>query len=580
MRKLFLFIIPIIAFVSCKKGTSFLDNQTTGETEASVFTDSLKTIGFLSNIYGGVGYSFNKGRFSSHGNTEVATDDAEYAFSGTSQSAVIMYNGTLTPNNFFAAGQVPDFWSTPYSNVRKINILLSKLPSVPLSQPLRTRMAAEARFLRAWYYHLLLINFGGVPIIGDTIYGLNDNINLPRASFKETVDYIVDELDAVAAILPAPTEYSEQDFGRATRGACLALKSRVLLYAASPLFNGNSVATGALAGTVSYPTFDVSLWQKAADAAEAVINTNYYTLVEDNTTAPGYGFFNTFLVRFPNTEKIFTLERPINRDFEGYYNPPSRGGAKNSQPTEQLARSFPMKNGKSIDDPTSGFSPTNPYVNRDPRFNYSIIYNGSLYYSTTTASKSPVFTYDGAPSDGFISSTKTGPTTTGYYSRKMCDDNISANSSFNTVRGWPLMRYAEILLNYAEAINETGQTALAYPKLVLIRKRAGIDAGADGLYGMKPNMTVEEMRAFIQNERRIELMNEDHRWNDIRRWKIAEAVNNGFNKAILIKKVGNGYTYEVTNTIRQHVFKPQNYLMPIPQIEINKMPAMVQNPGY
>ncbi|MEH3112196.1 RagB/SusD family nutrient uptake outer membrane protein [Pedobacter terrae] len=581
MKKIFIILAFVIVYTSCKKSTDFLDGQaSTGETEESIFTDSVKTIGFLTNIYSGIGYSFNKGRFSSHGNTEMATDDAEYAYSGVGQSAVIMYNGTISPNNFFSQGAVPDFWSTPYANIRKVNLFLAKLPGTPLSAPLKTRMAAEARYLRAWYYHFLLINFGGVPLIGNNVYGINDVIDLPRSSFQASVDYVVGELDAVAAVLPAPTEYAEQDFGRATRGACLALKSRVLLYAASPLFNGGSIATGALAATVSYPSYNVSYWQKAAAAAEAVINTNYYSLMEDNVTAPGYGFYNTFLKRYPNTEQIFAMQRPTNRDFEGYYNPPSRGGAKNSQPTEQLARSFPMKNGKSTYDPTSGFVASNPYVNRDPRFGYSIIYNGSPYYSTTTGTKIAVNTFDGAASDGYVSSTKTGPTTTGYYSRKMCDENISANSSFVTERAWPLIRYAEILLNYAEAINETGQTALAYPKLIAIRKRAGIDAGADGMYGIKANMSVEEMRAFIQNERRIELMNEDHRWNDIRRWKIAEAVNNGYNSAMIITKTGNNFAYKVDNTIRLHVFRPQNYLMPIPQVEISKMPSMVQNPGY
>jgi hypothetical protein len=581
MKKIFIVFGVLLAMASCKKSGDFLDSQAnTGETEATIFTDSIKTIGFLTNIYSGIGYSFNKGRFSSHGNTEVATDDAEYAYSGVGQNAVIMYNGTLTPNNFWTPGAVPDFWSTPYANVRKVNQLIAKIGGAPLSAPLKTRMLAEARFLRAWYYHFLLINFGGVPIVGDNVYGITEIINLPRSSFKNTVDYITKELDAVAAILPAPNAYAEQDYGRATRGACLALKSRVLLYAASPLFNGGSIATGELAEITSYPTANVSYWQAAADAAEAVINTSYYSLIEDNTTAPGYGFYSMFLKRYPNSEYIFFQNRGGNRDMEGYYNPPSRGGGKNSQPTEQLARAFPMKNGKSTYDATSGFNPQNPYVNRDPRFGYSIIYNGSLYFSTTTGTKIAVNTFDGAPTDGLVSSTKTGPTTTGYYARKMCDDGISSNSSFVTERGWPLMRYAEILLNYAEAINETGQTALAYPKLVAIRKRAGLDAGADNLYGMKANMTKEEMRSFIQNERRIELMNEDHRWNDIRRWKIAETVNNGYNKAMQITRTGSNLTYLETNTIRLHVFKPQNYLMPIPQAEIAKMPAMIQNPGY
>ncbi|MBP8066919.1 MAG: RagB/SusD family nutrient uptake outer membrane protein [Pedobacter sp.] len=589
MKKIFLLIVLCAALASCKKGTDFLDSKAnTGESEATVFIDSIKTMRFLTQIYSGVGYSFNKGRFSSHGNTEQATDDAEYAYSGVGQFAVIMYSGSLSPNTFWNPTTIPDFWGTPYTNIRRVNLMLSKLPITPLNVATKKRITGELRYLRAWYYHLLMINFGGIPIEGDDVYGISDIIDLPRSSFQETVDYIVSELDAAAAILPTPGQaaaggYQEQDYGRATRGACLALKSRVLLYAASPLFNGGAIsqASAVAKPLVSYPSYNVSYWQKAADAAAAVINTNYYALNEDNTTAPGFGFYNVFLKRV-NSEYIFNFNRSNNRDMEVFYNPPSRGGQKNSTPTHQLAEAFPMRNGKAITDPTSGYDAANPYANRDPRFGYSIIYNQSLYFSTTTNSKIVVNTFAGAATDGYTTN-GTGPTTTGYYSRKMCDENISANSSFNTERGWPLIRYAEILLNYAEAINETGQTALAYPKLIDIRRRAGITAGADNLYGLKANMTVEEMRAVIQNERRIELMNEDHRWNDIRRWKIAVAVNNGFNKAINITRIGTtgtNFTYQVTNTIRAHVFNQQHYLMPIPQSEVAKMPSMVQNPGY
>jgi hypothetical protein len=586
MKKIMILMALCVAMASCKKSSDFLDNKAdTGETEATVFADSVKTMRFLTQIYSASGYSFNKGRFSSHGNTEVSTDDAEYAYSGVTQNAVILYNGSLSPTTFWNNTTLPDFWTTPYENIRRANLLLSKLPVVPLNVATKKRISGEIRYLRAWYYHLLMINFGGIPLEGDNVYGINDVIDLPRASFQATVDYIVSECDAAAAILPlpnqpAPSGYQEQDYGRATRGACLALKARVLLYAASPLFNGGAIAaaSGAVKPLVSYPSYNVSYWQKAADAANDVINTNYYALNEDNDTAPGYGFYNVFLKRV-NSEYIFNFNRGNNRDMEVNYNPPTRGGAKNSTPTHQLAEAFPMRNGKAITDPTSGYNPATPYVNRDPRFGYSIIYNQSLYFNNTTGTKAVVNTYNGAPSDGYVS-TGTGPTTTGYYARKMCDENISANSAFNTERGWPLIRYAEMLLNYAEAINETGQTALAYPKLISIRKRAGILPGADNLYGLKANMTVEEMRDVIQNERRIELMNEDHRWNDIRRWKIAVAVNNGYNKAINITKTGNNYTYAVANTIRLHVFGQQHYLMPIPQSEISKMPSMLQNPGY
>jgi hypothetical protein len=235
-----------------------------------------------------------------------------------------------------------------------------------------------------------------------------------------------------------------------------------------------------------------------------------------------------------------------------------------------------MRNGKAITDPTSGYDPANPYVNRDPRFSYTIIYNTSLYYLPSANAKRAVETFEGAASDGF----SLNSSSTGYYSRKMCDDNISSNSSFPTERGWPMIRYAEILLNYAEAINEAGQTQLAYDKLIELRTRAGILPGVDNLYGLKANMSQLEMRETVRNERRIELAFEDHRWNDIRRWKIAENVSNGFNKRMQIIKNGANYTYQVINTIRQHNFRPEMYLLPIPDAEIRKMPAVLQNPGW
>jgi hypothetical protein len=564
----------LIGVSACQDPEDFLDSKTDAAlNKTKVFSDSLLTIRFLVSVYQDAPFNFFKGRWDSHGNTEQATDDAEYNYSGIGQKAVILYNGTLSPVNF----PFPEFWNLPYTNIRRVNLFLSKLPGAPLSNGLKTRMAAEARFLRAWYYHSLLVTFGGVPIVGDEIYGLDDRIDAPRNSFAECVDYVVKELDEVAAILPV--EHAEQDYGRATRGACMALKSRVLLYAASPLFNGGSEATTPeMARIVSYPDSSVTYWQAAADAADAVIKSGYYSL-HTSSVAPGHGFFQVFLRRF-NKEYIFAFHRGQNRDMEGFYNPPTRGGQRNSMPTHNLVDAFPMRNGKAITDPASGYNPLNPYVNRDPRFDYTIIYNTSLYYLASDNAKRQVMTYDGSPTaDGFSETSSS----TGYYSRKMCDDNISSNSSFQTERGWPLIRYAEVLLNYAEAINEIEPTLApqaAYDKLIELRIRAGIQPGADNLYGLKANMTKLEMRAVIRNERRIELAFEDHRWNDIRRWKIAMKVNNGFNKRMRIINNSGNYTYQVINTIRLHNFRPEMYLLPIPDSEIRKMPKMVQNPKW
>ena len=572
MKKILLIGCIIGSLAACKPSGDFLDPKTNALTEETVFSDSTRTVSFLFRIYGDVGFSFNKGRWDSHGNTEEATDDAEYRYSGTGQKAVVLYSGTGSPTNF----PFLEFWSTPYTNIRRVNLLLQKLPQTPLSAKLKAQMAAEARFLRVWYYNWLLISFGGVPIIKDKVYDITDFVNEPRTSYAECVSYLTSELDAIASQLPTRTEYSEQDYGRITKGACLALKSRILLYAASPLFNGGAETQDAnLAKLVSNPAYDVNHWQKAADAALAVINSGEYSLYKDNTTAPGYGFSQVFLNRV-NAEYIFFQNRAANRDMEGFYNMPTRGGGYNAMPTQNLVDAFPMKNGKAITDATSGYDVNNPYKNRDPRFANSIIYNESLYYLASSNTLSPVYTYEGAASDGF---TLAGQTT-GYYTRKLCDVNISSNSSFNANRGWPLLRYAEILLNYAEAINEAGKPDLAYSKLIELRDRAGIEPGANNLYGLKADMTKEEMREVIRNERRIELAFEDHRWNDIRRWKTAMVVSNGFNKRMRIVKTGSTYTYQVTESIRRHNFRPEMYLLPIPDAEVRKAPAMLQNPGW
>lgn len=236
-----------------------------------------------------------------------------------------------------------------------------------------------------------------------------------------------------------------------------------------------------------------------------------------------------------------------------------------------------MKNGKAITDATSGYNPQNPYLNRDPRFGNSIIYNGAVF-ATTTGNSAPLYTYEGATS-GY------GTINTGYFLRKMLDPAVSnLGGTPITERGWPLLRYAEILLNYAEAINEVGQTELAVQKLIELRTRAGIDAGTDGRYGIRAGITQSELRDLVRNERRIELAAEDHRWNDIRRWKIAEAVNNGYNKKIRITLTGTlanpTWTYNLAYSLRRHNFRPEMYLMPIPDAEIRKVPQMRQNPGW
>ncbi|MBE9665728.1 RagB/SusD family nutrient uptake outer membrane protein [Mucilaginibacter boryungensis] len=605
MKKLLMILGVCAVFAGCTKSTGFLENKTTALDETQVFTDSLRTIQFVNGIYAegtagstdyaGIGFSFNKRRWETHGNWETSADDAEYSLSSATRPSVMLYQGTFSAANYGASPKATDIWATPYKNIRRCNLLFANIDRAPLSAATKNRLRGEATCLRVWYYMQLLIVYGGVPNIGDQVYGIDDFINLPRQNFADFVTYLSKELDRAATLLPtpgaaAPLGYQDLDFGRVTKGTAMGLKSRLLLYAASPLFNGGALATASDAQktVVSYPTYNVSHWKDAADAAEAVINSGYYSLNVDNSK-PGLGFYNVFLTR-ANSEYIFMVSRPNNKDFESYYLPGTRSGSNYSRPTQNIVDAFPMRNGKAITDPTSGYNPANPYFNRDPRFNFSIIFNGSKYQSNANI-QDFVWTFTGTGSNGDAFSSGGN---TGYFCRKMCDSTITNNVGASPARNWPLMRYAEILLNYAEAINETGRPDLAYSKLRDIRARAGILPGADNNYGMKAAMTTDEMRAFIQNERRIELAYEDQRWHDIRRWKIAMTLYNGgpngYNKVMhpirvgsagsLTTGVGLTFTYQIENNIRQHVFRPEMYLLPIMDEEIRKMPAMVQNPGW
>ena len=249
-----------------------------------------------------------------------------------------------------------------------------------------------------------------------------------------------------------------------------------------------------------------------------------------------------------------------------------------------------MKNGLPITDAASGYSGgDNMYLNRDPRFYSTVSFNGSLRFLSGYTGDQPIRTYTGviptgnsninsANLDGIY---KNNATKTGYYCYKMLSNTV-ANGGTELNRPRMLIRYAEILLNAAEAYNEFGGPNIQiYTWLKDIRSRAGIDAGASGNYGMKANMTQEEMRAFIQSERRIELAYEEHRFWDIRRWKIAQVTENAETHGMEITRAADGTFSYKTIVIRKHVFNaPSMYFWPIPQSELTKSPALKQNPGY
>ncbi|WP_168208943.1 RagB/SusD family nutrient uptake outer membrane protein [Chitinophaga sp. XS-30] len=564
---------------SCRDARDFLDPKSTNElNEAAVFIDSARTMDFLSGIYSRLEFGNNAGK---EVNTVGAgfsecTDEAETRWPGAHNVPNQIFGGTFGPN-FYA--KTDNSWSYLYTGIRHVNIYLKNLPNMPLSPQLKARTALEARFLRAYFYHNLIKYWGGVVLVGDEVFALDAPNEAGRNTYAECVDYIVSELDAIA--LPLPLNYNGINYGRITRGAALALKSRVLLFAASPLFNGGSFATDPeVISLTAYPSADESRWGKALQAAQDVMEMNRYSLHTDNTTRPGNGFYQLFLERV-NNEYILAEMVGANKIIEAACNPPSRNGNFLRYPSQQLVDAFPMKNGKVISEPGSGYNENDMYANRDPRFYFTVVYNGALYFDHRTNAASPVYTYQGANLDGLKPASNNTGTNTGYYVRKAADENLSAASSANTLRCPPILRYAEIMLNLAEAAVETGDWPRARMQLVELRKRAGIEPGADGFYGLPANPGPEEARELVHNERFIELAFEEHRYWDLRRWRIGDRYDGKFIEGIRITSNSDGSFSQTRFNVRSpRYFKANSYLFPIPQTEIAVNRNIKQNPGW
>ncbi|SFM73398.1 RagB/SusD domain-containing protein [Chitinophaga sp. YR627] len=553
----------ILTLVSCSD-KNFLDQtETSNLDEKSVFSDSARTVQFLTNIYIDIGFTENATRFG-NGGLDAACDEAEPQKSASITTSVQFATGTVNPS--IISG---DAWSLCYTNIRRVNLLLKHLPGTPIPPYIRNVMGAEARFLRAWYYAILLKHYGGIPLAGDSVYNVTDQIPATRHTFKACVDYIVSECDAAAGALPL--ERVREDYGRASGGAAMALKARVLLYAASPLFNGGNVdPQNALTG---YTDNVQERWKLAADAAAMVMNSNAYSLYEDNATAPGYGFYKVFTLRV-NSEYILAKMQGLNRELETAWQPPSRGGGQGGFPYQEFVDAFGMANGKPITDPASGYAATDPYKDRDPRLAYSVIRDQTPLIQNNGL-KEPVNIYLTTAGSGVSQDAVLAGTPTGYYTKKMLDENISANFIHGSQRCFPLIRYAEVLLNFAEATNEfDGPTQAVYDAIQLVRRRAGLLP-----YELPAGLSKDQMREAIQAERRVELAFEGHRFWDVRRWKTAETTQNKTMTGMKVIRNGNNATYTVFS-VRKHNFRKAMYLWAIPQSETAKSPELAQNPNW
>lgn len=586
---------------------SFLDETVTTDLDyKAIFSDSTYTEGFLNEIYREIGFSSRADRFSidhwgwreTFGGLQTSCDEAEFRTTAKVTTDVQFATGTVNPVII-----IDDAWKKCYENIRRVNLFFQGIEIAPLQDSRKRRLRAEARFLRAWYYFNLMQHYGGVPLIGDVVYAEDDKMKDVRDTYEDCVNYVVKECDL--AFEDLTYKPMGKDYGRAGGGACKALIARVKLHAASPLFNGNKDMSDGVCPPelIGYPEYSAERWKEAMDAAYAVLSSGQYVLYERDKDPnskkdepdPGHGFYAIFMgagdkyVPDAYSGTIWEEIRPNGRDRESWFQPPSRGVSRSVGFIYQnLVDAFPMKSGKSIEG-NSEYSPQDPYKNRDPRLKNTVVYD-QVQLQDRSDTPSPINIYLNA--DGSASgqdAVHTG-TPTGYYINKMVNRYLANNNVHGGPQGRPLIRYAEVALGYAEAMNEyalfgAGETAIVpadedtYDVLKNIRRRGGIDAGQDGLYGLKENMTRLDMRKAIRLERRIELAIEGYRFWDVRRWKIAEQTENEMMKGMEIRSDVGGKKYLQFN-VRKRIFRQAMYFWPIPYGETTKLPNLIQNPHY
>ena len=417
---------------SCTK--NFLDRApSVNISEEEVFTNPVLAAQFADNAYNHLIDEY--ARFNDH--RGITGQFADEAVSGNNEISIrTITNGTY--HDHYERGgaslnDIKDVWERSYNGIRITNTMLQKIADVPWTSaqsPLRIK--GEMHFIRAFLYFELTKRFGGVPII-DKPYGIFENIDIPRNTYDECVTFMLNDLNEAAQLLPP--DYTNSNYGRATLGAVKALKARVLLYAASKLHN---------------PTNDLAKWQAAAAAAKEVIDMNVYSLqstysdILNVATSPEYIMIK---VRGPRAIDGFLLDFAMS---------PGSGGAQGQlDPTQNHVDLYEMQaTGKPITDPTSGYNPATPYVGRDPRLAANILYNDMSWqgrkigvWSQTQSNGTIIYGDDYRPDNPTYTATR-------YYCRKMWPEVYRRNVAGTALLNYVHFRYAEVLLNYAEAQNE------------------------------------------------------------------------------------------------------------------------------
>lgn len=472
----------------------------------------------------------------------------------------------------------------PYATVRDINILFEEIEKGSLEEQTKNPVKGQAYFLRAWNYFNAVMTHGGVPIITKP-QGINDDLEVPRNSTKECFEFIEADLQKAIALLPP--KYAGADRGRVDKAAAMAFLGRVLLFKASPLFNPAN-------------PYNNTYWEKAYVANKKA---------KDDLATMGYGLVSSYAALFDKNNEanseavlsvVFMKPNRSNGRGEDMCRPlsESKNATGGDQPIWEMVEAFPMKDGRQ-----PGSSPNYTYnlqtywENRDPRFYLSVVYNASIYELSNKTGRRQ-YTVQGIASQDDIFGPGQGYNRTGFYPLKGMDPSLLQPVVTENDLDWMEIRYAEIMLNLAETANETGRSGEALDMLVQIRKRAGIEPGANNLYGLNNGMTRDQMRDAIYHERRIEFIYEGKRFSDIRRARKFGWLD-GMKKHGLLatlkpgKNPADGATYLlqpqdfsyqvvplISNGTNVMVVPDKYYFFPISQSEIEKNPKLVQNTGW
>lgn len=508
---------------------------------------------FVTSIYGYLPSDF----CNTHGAMlDAATDDAIHVYESSAIQRIV--NGTWSANY-----TVDDKFAYYYNAIHDANYYLTTLSGLTFDtwengddyqdwMQNYDNYQYQVRFLRAYFYFELVRRYQNVPLITKPLSQTEAN-QIEPSSAQEVLKFIINECTEIAPKLPIKsTSIAQAENGRATRAMAMALKSRAALYAASPLYNTNG---------------DNAKWTEAAKASHDIIASAGELGLGLDTYA------NLFKSKNYNSKEVI-LCRPTgtSKTFEQANYPMGvTGGNTTTCPTENLASAFEMKDGRAFDwnDPTMK---ANPYKDRDPRFYLTIVHNGMLW----PAKKAVDISEGGA--NGLP---LTNATTTGYYLRKYVDNSISFEAGSTTAathHNWILFRYAEVLLNYAEAMihvngncdfKDATYTMSAREALNAVRKRAGMPEVAA--------CSQDEFLMRVKHERRVEMAFEGQRFWDLRRWKNLDETKNIY--AVRITHHDGVLSYEKT-LLSERSVSDKLYFYPIANVELFKNKKLVQNSGW